>query len=495
MKKIYLSLAVLAAATISLQAENVLVGTQSYMINVAEDGTETATKAQSTQNYYNDQLQNHISFANGFITKKYDEQGRLSTETYYNNNGGVYQKQVINEYDEEGNLVKVTTKQSWGESVTEYSNFENGVATHTAITQNEQTTETDIPYTFNEAGQILRTVSNNTLSVYTYNEAGQLEMIESEWIQDATLESELDPASQNYSKKVYSYNEDGTLKAIRSISTYSINEEQYIYADIKGEWAPQNVTAEASAEKVNVICLQWDAVADAEGYLVSYPKSDFGVQADTVWTNAYETITLVDGSYSFMVQPIFGGEAVAAASNRVLANVKDESKTPATDFTVARLWYEETENSWGGLDQVYVVECKWNESNPDKVSARKLSYGASEWDVIDLYDVKTFADGTCMGKANISIWTALNPDENWEYNQPKDLNTSIVLTYATGAADKSNEVVVNCMNEAIEKPEADALQKVETSSNASVYSIDGQRHQGALTPGFYVVGGKKIVVR
>jgi len=492
MKKIYLSLALIAAATLSLQAENVLVGVQSYTVVTAEDGTETLNKGYITiEHYYNAQLQNHVSFSNGFITKKYDEQGRLTTETTYNNYGGAFQKQVRNEYDEAGNLVKATSEMTTYTSVVEYSNFQNGVATHTKTTQNDVVKEEDILMTFTEAGLLARSVSNNTVTAYTYNEAGQTTLVESEWIADATLESVFDPTSSDYSKKVYTYNEDGTLKAIRTINTYSTIEEQYTYADVKGEWAPQNVAATAAAG--NIVTVTWDAVEGAEGYVVTYPKTDNGIFADTVKTNELVTASLIDGNYYFLVRPIIGGEVKAAASNRKYLEVKDNTKVAATDFAFVSTSYEETPNSWGGTDQNYVSVFTWKEADPSLVTGRKLSYGEASYQQVDLYDVEVAADGTCTGKANLSIWNALDPDENWNYTIAKELTLAVILQYATGAADKSNAVVVNIKEES-EKPTV-AIAEIREAAEAAAYTLDGQLCKGTLTKGFYVVGGKKIVVR
>lgn len=481
-------LSLLAVASLSAQAGNVLVANKGYDVTVDESGVETRTESRGSEvTYtYNADGQRYLKFRNGYTEYRYDEAGRVSIEIAYTNYGSQLNYMERNAYDAEGNLVtKTRTSGSGDVTTTTYSDFENGQYKHVEVlySYSDKPQAMDVVVAFDDQNRLIRRfgASANMLEVMTYNEAGQLSAVEQDYFNDGySADLSLDPTSPSYSKKVYTYGEDGQVTCIRTIRSSSISDEDYIYADVDFSKAPKNLKAVAGAN--NTIELTWDAVEGAEAYNVIRNK-DYGNDTIKVVTNSYVVPTLMDGTYYLQVSPIIGGKLLAVSSTRVPCKVKDTSKVPATDFQFLSAVHELIvhNESWGDWsEETYTVTVSWKEP-AEGVQGRKLSYGPSEWDRVDITDVTT-TDGVSTGKAILQSYACV--DTNWDTNEttPKNLSLSCILVFATGNADPSNVVTVKVAEVATEKEE-DTPTAVDAAVSAVVvgrqaYTVNGQRAAG-----------------
>lgn len=492
-----------------LQAENVLVKTQAYTVN--EDGTRTTGWNQPCNYFYNSDMQNTLTYGNGFTDYTYDEQGRVATKIEYTDYAGAFNRMTQYTYDADGNVTKKVETTQWGSNTYEYSNFENGEYKHYSVLYSgtDTPTEYDVLVSFDEKGRLARRYgqSQGTIEIFTYDENGVLTQKESDYVADGNLDSQVDAAnSYSYAKYEYTYNTDGTLARIRtsrnswnyatSAMGQTVSEEDYTYEDLKGEWAAKNFTAEAG--EANTVKLSWDAVSGADSYKVIYPvsyKNDTLTTSDTKLT----TESLVDGTYSFVVVPVVSGAVKNVVPARQTVVVKDNTKVAATDFDFVEALHDTITIVYSpdySYDQeVYTVTVCWKEANPDLVTDHVLSYGPNSYDTCHVYDITVDENGLYTGKANLQSYTCVDTDWTTYETTPKDVTLGIYLIYKTGLADLSNTKVVRVAEVAKEKDPV-ALDAVRVNSAVhSIYNLNGQRQQNLKTPGLYIVDGRKVQIR
>lgn len=465
MKKILLSLMAVAALSANAQ-EKKIVGVELFNI---VDGVETSSGMSST-NYYDKENANTLQMtAYSKILLTYNAQGLRATQTSYSWDASAgwttsAYNQIAYEYDAEGNN---TAYVDGNGSTYSFSGYENGYYT-TMTTPYYQASYKNY---FNEKKQIVQrdvlsqdgaTVSQRT--VYTYNADGALATEATGYVNEDTIVT-----SSNYSASEYTYNADGTINYIitNSITRYGENTTKmlYIYAEYSAAYVPQNVKATAGAN--NTISVTWDAVVGATAYKVIYDQTVADVEGTTLTTGS-----LIDGEHQFYVQAVINGVA-RNISDVATASVKDTGKLPAENFEV--LGVEQGEDEWGGV--CYNVKIKFTlPTTTSTITDYSLSYGDGSWDKTSITD-PTVDGSTVTATVSLSQYSiGQYNSETYEYDLRTDVPLSVIITYATGNADKSNVVVYdfveNKVNTAVVAPTASAL-------SATYYSVSGAKSAAA----------------
>lgn len=226
------------------------------------------------------------------------------------------------------------------------------------------------------------------------------------------------------------YDEAGSLiKENKGKTEYT-----YTYTELNKSLAPANLTATDINGKVT---LTWDAVPNAEKYIVSYDQERIEVSTTTY------TTTVNTGNRYFTVQAVIDGIERNAATP-VLAEIEDEGKLPVTDLAVGTIFETEeaTESEEWGTRVFYNIPLTWS-----------LPAGHSEIVKFDVhYNSKTYGEEVpvpVVDPAATSFTLRVDPFEVTEWDEDgtpyKGIDTPIFITvtYVTGKSDKSNVVIVN----------------------------------------------------
>ena len=320
--------------------------------------------------------------------------------------------------------------------------------------------------TFNAAGQLIQRDQMTTPDAdgnsyafiritRTYNADGTVATENQNY-----LNADGTPMESNWYKIVYYYNADGTIDHYRQQSNSRYGDVTYdyvyTYATYDAAYVVKNVKAVAGAN--NMVSLSWDAVDGATSYNVIYDQQVISVEG-----TEYVTETLLDGSHDFYVQAVVGGEG-KNISTAAAAAVKDTGKLPAQNFTI--LSVEEGETEWGSVAYNVTIQFNLPETS-STITGYKLCYGDGNWDNVSFGD-PTVEDGKVTATVQLGQYSVSDYDsETYEYVPRSEVALSVVITYATGDAERSNTKSWNFAdNVPLEEPEP------------SPYDIDGD---GVLT--------------
>jgi len=471
MKKLLLSIMAVATLTANAQVKK-LVYTEQFTITTDEAGNETrASVGPGAINYYDaagqlymDQSsysRNIYDFnADGTVAKKtgysWDSQSGWSASDY---------STYTYEYDGEGNVLKQISASG---SSTQYSGYEHGEYSKMENVDASGNVFYTVSFvnTFNAAGQLIQRDQMTTPDAdgnsyafiritRTYNADGTVATEDQNY-----LNADGTPMESNWYKIVYYYNADGTIDYYRQQSNSRYGDVTYdyvyTYATYDAAYVVKNVKAVAGAN--NMVSLSWDAVDGATSYNVIYDQQVVSVEG-----TEYVTETLLDGSHDFYVQAVVGGEGknISAAA---AAAVKDTGKLPAQNFTI--LSVEEGETEWGSVAYNVTVQFNLPETS-STITGYKLCYGDGNWDNVSFGD-PTVEDGKVTATVQLGQYSVSDYDsETYEYVPRSEVALSVVITYATGDAERSNTKSWNFAdNVPLEEPEP------------SPYDIDGD---GVLT--------------
>ena len=441
MKKLFLSIVAVATLTANAQVKR-QVSTEQFIITTDESGAEVKSSVgMGAVNYYD---------AAGRL---YMDQNAYSRNVYEYNADGTVAKRTgyvwetatgwtessfntyTYEYDAAGNVTKQVSASG---NYTQYSGYQHGEYSK----MENVDAEGNVYYTvnfdlkFDAAGRIVQRDQLMTGSegvsyafmrtVYTYNADGTLATENQNYLNEDGTAME-----SNWYKIVYTYNADGSLASYRQQSNSRHGEVTYeyvlMYATYDAAYVVGNVKAEAGAN--NTVKVSWDAVDGATAYNVVFDQQVIPVEG-----TEYTTESLLDGSHDFYVQAIVGGEGrnISAAA---AAAVKDTGKLPARNFTI--LSVEEGENEWGSVAYNVTVQFTLPET-ASTITGYKVYYGEGNWDNAALTD-PTIEGSKVTGTVQLGQYAVSDYDyDTYEYIPRSEVPLCVVISYATGDAERSN---------------------------------------------------------
>ena len=465
-KGFLLSLLAVAMLTANAQVKR-LVYTEQFTITTDENGNETRSSyGPGATNYYDAAGQlcmDQNSYSRNFY--EYNADGTVAKKTGYSWSTTAgwelssYSSYTY-EYDSDGNLLKqISTTGSY----TQYSGYEHGEYSKMENVDASGNVFYSVSYvnTFDAAGRLIQKDQMTTPDAEgnsyafiritrTYNADGTLATENQNY-----LNADGTPMESNWYKNVYYYNADGTLDHYRQQSNSRYGELTYdyvyTYATYDAAYVVKNVKAEAGAN--NTVKVSWDALSGATGYNLIFDQQVVPVEG-----TEYTTESLLDGTHDFYVQAVIGGEGknISAAA---AAEVKDAGKLPAQNFTI--LSVEEGETSWGSVAYNVTVQFSLPETS-STITGYKLCYGEGNYDNASISE-PTIENGVVTATVQLGQYAVSDYDYDlYEYVPRSEVALNVIITYATGDAERSNTKSWNfAANEPVADPEP------------SPYDIDG----------------------